>query len=59
MLALPHHLDLMDQDKVDFELGNTYQTMKGKMTGVIGSVWEMTLPLTNTSWTSSKVITIN
>ncbi len=57
MLALPHHLDAMDQDKIRLALPNSYQTIKGKMTGVVGSAWEMTLPLTNITWTSSKVIT--
>ncbi|CAN0470263.1 unnamed protein product, partial [Discosporangium mesarthrocarpum] len=40
MMALPHHVDMMDQDTSALILKGTYQTVKGKMTGVLGSVWE-------------------
>ncbi|CAM9652192.1 unnamed protein product, partial [Phaeothamnion confervicola] len=59
MLALPHHVDMMDNSSAQFVLPDSYQTMKGKMTGVIGSTWVMKDALSMVEWTAKTPLDLS
>lgn len=54
MLALPHHIDQMDLQVITTALPLAYQTTKGKMTGIVGSSWELRDTLTTTTWRAGQ-----
>eukprot|EP00903_Cladosiphon_okamuranus_P005442 g5427.t1 len=54
MMALPHHMDMLDRigDGVEVALADSFQSIKGPMTGIVGSVWTMRDNLTDITWTA-------
>jgi endo-1,3(4)-beta-glucanase len=48
MLALPHHMDSLVQPNA--VMPKRYQTIKGKMTGIIGNEWILEETLTSIKW---------
>jgi endo-1,3(4)-beta-glucanase len=52
MLALPHHMDVLSNPNTT--LLRTYKTIKGYLTGIIGSTWTLLEPLTPLSWHSPR-----
>jgi len=54
MLALPHHVDSIVRPNVT--LAKRYRSMKGRMTGIIGSTWNLQETFTTISWTAPRAI---
>ncbi|CAM9323676.1 unnamed protein product [Ectocarpus sp. 4 AP-2014] len=53
MMALPHHMDTMDAGAdIAIVMADSYQCIKGPMTGIVGSVWTMRDNLTDIAWTA-------
>jgi len=52
MLALPHHMDIMSTPNTT--LLHAYRSMKGYLTGIIGSNWALTETLTTVTWHSPR-----
>ncbi|CAM9532890.1 unnamed protein product, partial [Ascophyllum nodosum] len=52
MMALPHHLDMMQDlgENVPTVMEGIYFTIKGPMAGIVGSVWTMHDNLTDIAW---------
>jgi endo-1,3(4)-beta-glucanase len=48
-MALPHHKESLGKPK-NFIMKNSYETIKGKMTGVVGDEWVLQEELTKTRW---------
>eukprot|EP00029_Vermamoeba_vermiformis_P014656 TRINITY_DN976_c0_g2_i1.p1 TRINITY_DN976_c0_g2~~TRINITY_DN976_c0_g2_i1.p1 ORF type:complete len:700 (-),score=139.52 TRINITY_DN976_c0_g2_i1:229-2070(-) len=48
-MALPHHKDSLGKPK-NFIMKNSYETIKGKMTGVVGDEWILQEELTKVRW---------
>jgi len=54
MLALPHHVDSLVAPNTT--LTKRYRSMKGRMTGVIGNIWNLEEKLASISWTAPRPI---
>jgi len=52
MLALPHHMDILSN--ANTTLLRTYKSIKGYLTGIIGSTWTLQEQLTTLSWHSPR-----
>eukprot|EP01130_Rhizamoeba_saxonica_P008635 TRINITY_DN3490_c1_g1_i1.p1 TRINITY_DN3490_c1_g1~~TRINITY_DN3490_c1_g1_i1.p1 ORF type:complete len:718 (-),score=125.81 TRINITY_DN3490_c1_g1_i1:56-2209(-) len=55
VLGLPHHADLLTGYKEKIMI-DTYPTIKGKMTGYIGSSWVLTYKQTSIEWDAPRDI---
>ena len=51
IMALPHHMDILQSPKT---AGIKFNTIKGDMTAIVGSVWKMTEKLTSIQWNSPR-----
>jgi endo-1,3(4)-beta-glucanase len=51
IMALPHHVDCLASGNTKV-LAGSYQTMKGLMTGFVGSVWRLREALTPVVWSA-------
>jgi endo-1,3(4)-beta-glucanase len=51
LMAMPHHL-APDRLVSPVKTGLTYESIRGTLTGVEGSTWEMSLPLSTIEWTA-------
>lgn len=59
MMALPHHVDTMggvNGEDAAFLMKDSYQSIKGPMTGIVGSVWTMRDNLTDIAWTARTTL---
>jgi endo-1,3(4)-beta-glucanase len=54
IMTLPHHRDMMPG--VTYVMNNAYNTMKGKMSGLVGKTWRMTEQLTSITWSAPREI---
>lgn len=50
MLALPHHIDILETSMQIDTLLDQYKTIKGYLTGIFGKNWIMNMPLVNYTW---------
>ena len=51
LAAMPHHLDRLASPSTT---ALTYATIRGTLTGVAGSTWEQTLPLSTITWNAPR-----
>jgi endo-1,3(4)-beta-glucanase len=54
IMTLPHHRDMMSG--VTYVMNNAYNTMKGKMSGLVGKIWRMMEQLTSITWSAPREI---
>ncbi|GMH38013.1 hypothetical protein BSKO_05897 [Bryopsis sp. KO-2023] len=52
MMALPHHKTTLSNARLILE--DSYSTIKGRMTGVLGSTWEMEDDLPSITWSPGR-----
>jgi endoglucanase Acf2 len=52
MLALPHHVDILSPSTAVDTVLTQYQCIKGQLTAINGTTWNMQEPLINTGWIS-------
>lgn len=52
-MALPHHMDILQSPQT---AGISYNTIKGDMTAVVGSVWKMEETLSTIQWDSPRPV---
>lgn len=51
LMALPHHMEMLVSDN-EQTLAGKFRTIKGKMTGLVGNIWELGESLTPIGWSS-------
>ncbi|CAM9883951.1 unnamed protein product, partial [Hapterophycus canaliculatus] len=58
MMALPHHMDILELEGGDSAvvMADSYQSIKGPMTGIVGSIWTMRDNLMDIAWTARTPI---
>jgi endo-1,3(4)-beta-glucanase len=56
MMALPHHMDSIVLSDTLRAANVTYQTIKGRMTGLRGNTWILKEQLTHIKWSSPRAI---
>jgi endo-1,3(4)-beta-glucanase len=54
MMALPHHMDALVQPNVVMQ--NSYRTVKGEMSGILGNTWTLKETLTQIGWSAPRAI---